>query len=122
MSAFKICYKGGAVVHGDGFDDWKAAPDDGVLRVDVQVSNDHTQALYGREQYFATPDGVWGHSDDSIEEVRKRYPGAAVKRGKWTTAPEMKAVQGLAVEAKAVIDDAFDDDRDRVGSFGPDDE
>jgi hypothetical protein len=31
----------------------------------------------GNDSYWATPEGIYAHSDDPAEEIERRYPGAS---------------------------------------------
>ena len=41
--------------------------------------------MSGAEWYFSDGDQMFGYSNDPIEELKKRYPEAVFKRGKWTS-------------------------------------
>lgn len=91
-------YAGGSVYTSeDG--PWETLPEDGILGV-VLCENTRTEAgaytrqiLSGNDHYFHVPPDVWGSSDDPADEIRRRYPGAWVKRGKWVSAAEFARAQ-----------------------------
>lgn len=90
IASFRAWYTEGRVFDGETFEDWQALPDDGFLYGAV-MSSDHTgRQMGGNDSYFSTEDGIYGHSNDSVEEIERRYPGASVKRGKWTTEDELQ--------------------------------
>jgi hypothetical protein len=75
--------------------EWAEVPDDGVLVLklyyDAWANPDvrYTLVLDGDDHYFHVPEtNLYGCSNDPIEEIKERYPGALVKRGMWTTAEE----------------------------------
>jgi hypothetical protein len=78
---------------------WRNLPDDGALAFkffyDAKAPTRLAQHLNGNDWYWLQPtdSGVlFGHSDDAPEEIAARYPGAILKRGKWTTAEDMQRV------------------------------
>lgn len=95
---FRAWYTEGRVYEGHGYDDWCALPDDGVLTVMLYHADGTRRVEQGNDYYWATPDGIYGHSDD--QQIEDRYPGASVKRGKWTTDEEMGHVARVAIESE----------------------
>lgn len=74
-------------------------PADGVLGI-VKYKPERTQAgkpyreiLSGYDHYFFWR-GEWFGNSDTRKDIERRYPGALILRGKWTTGAEMKRVQG----------------------------
>lgn len=76
---------------------WKALPEDGfeAMKGYYNHRNPSNNAplgfnLSGCDFYFMTPEGIVGgcyanEYKDPAKDIPKRYPGAIVKRGKWTT-------------------------------------
>jgi hypothetical protein len=96
---FKVWYVGGASTEGESFADWQALPDDGVLSVMLWHEDGTRRVMQGNDFYFATPGGVYGHNDHPQQETERRYPGASVKRGMWTTDEIMEKVSQEAMES-----------------------
>lgn len=79
---------------------WAAAalPDDGALAFMLLAEDGTGRIMQGNDIYFCVPaehpDGeVWGHNDETPEEVRSRYGvDTLVFRGQWTSDAEMRAV------------------------------
>ena len=73
--------------------EWLVLPEDGLQAIKglynhVNPSNEvpYAFSLSGCDWYFMTPDGiVGGDTNTTKEEIERRYPGAVVKRGKWTS-------------------------------------
>jgi len=69
---------------------WEDLPEDGILAVRTYESKGFRFA--GADYYFMAPgpnDVIFGidydrRDADVREEILKRYPGAVVRRGKWT--------------------------------------
>lgn len=87
---------------------WAELPDDGVLCLklyyDEQAGGDerYTLLLDGDDRYFHIPNtDLYGCSNDPPDEILERYPGAVVKRGKWTTAEEFYTVKDRAFHTTA---------------------
>ena len=99
--AWRAWYAGGASYCSSGTS-WDELPDDGVLGVVTIFSKRAPNGarlkrmIDGRDWYWRAPglDGepIYGFSDDDPDEIRDRYPGAELKRGKWTSDPEMSRV------------------------------
>lgn len=100
VQRWSVWFVGGERIDGESFEDWRALPDDGVLTVMLWFDDGTRRVEQGNDFYFATPDGVYGHNDHPQEETERRYPGASVKRGKWTTDAEMHRVAAEAIEAE----------------------
>lgn len=100
---WRAWYVGGEVHDGSSFEDWQRLPDDGVLYVLLGFSDRTHRNENGDDWYWATPDGVYAHDTrQTREEIERRYPGASIKRGMWTTDAEMMRAhdeaQALAAE------------------------
>lgn len=100
--AWKAWFAGGAAYCSSGTR-WEELPSDGMLGVVTVFDERHTgtgerlrRVINGRDWYWTAPapDGetIYGYSDDDPEEIRDRYPGAVLVRGKWTSDPEMARV------------------------------
>jgi hypothetical protein len=100
VARFRAWYTEGRVFDGASFEDWRALPDDGVLTVMLWFGNGTRRVEQGNDFYWATPDGIWAHSDEPQDEIERRYPGASVKRGMWTTDAEMERVAAEAIGAE----------------------
>jgi len=99
----------------DFISQWAALPDDGVLAFkfwfDAKNPTRLGQNLNGNDWYWLQPtdNGVlFGHSDDTQDEILARYPGAILKRGQWTTADEMQTVVAQQASATYWGDDPLD--------------
>jgi hypothetical protein len=56
--------------------------------------------MSGDDWYWKTGD-IYAHgSNTTREEIERRYPGASVKRGMWTTDAEMQRVGAEMAEAR----------------------
>lgn len=98
---WRVWYTDGRVFNGTTFNAWKRLPDDGVLSVMLWHADGTRRVMQGDDLYFATAEGVYAHdSRYSAEEIADRYPGASIKRGKWTTDAEMLRVAAEAIEAE----------------------
>lgn len=99
VARFRAWYTEGRVFDGHGFEDWQQLPADGALEFVVGFEGERRTSRFmsGNDTYWATPGGVWAHSDDPHTEVVARYPGASVKRGMWTTDTEMGRIHAEAV-------------------------
>jgi hypothetical protein len=100
VARWRAWYTEGRIFDGEGFEDWQALPDDGVLTVMLWFANGTRRIEQGNDSYFATPEGIYGHSNETVAEIEPRYPGASVKRGKWTTDAEMDRVTTEAIGAE----------------------
>jgi len=77
--------------------EWEDLPDDGIIFImlykdtgDGQESNisypTYTESLAGNDYYWKAPHHsgtIYGSGNDSLAEIKARYPGADIKRGKW---------------------------------------
>lgn len=72
---------------------WEDLPNDGVVLVmlyqDARGPNrlPMRRTMIGEDYYFKHGE-IYGHGVHPLEDVVERYPGASVKRGKWTTDEE----------------------------------
>lgn len=80
-------------------------PRDGVLGI-VKYLDKRTQAgkpyraiLSGDDHYFYWQ-GEWFSNSDPVDEIRRRYPGALLLRGRWTASAEMECVQAEMARAR----------------------
>lgn len=85
-------------------EDWAALPDDGVVECVVYFDDGRRNSLGGHDWYFYAPhpDGpIYGSQTYTTEkEIKKRYPGANVKRGKWVPEATLHRVAEEAVKAR----------------------
>jgi hypothetical protein len=99
---WRCWYEGDAVYQGRTFTEWQALPADGVIHVMVYYDqNDRSgkplrMSLQGHDHYFLTPNGVLGSNNDTLADIKQRYPGASIKRGKWVLADEQQKINKLA--------------------------
>jgi hypothetical protein len=82
---------------------WDDLPEDGVLDGCVYREGEDgrvtRRTVGGADRYWLLPDGLTVvHSNDPEEEIRARYPGAQVKRGKWVPDDEMARAAALTLE------------------------
>jgi hypothetical protein len=94
---------------------WTALPDDGVLAFkfyfDAKAPTRLSQNLNGNDWYWIQPTDngiVFGHSDDTKEDILTRYPGALLKRGMWTTVNDIQRVISEQAAATYWADDPLD--------------
>ena len=84
--------------------DFAELPDDGVLEIVVYFDDGRRNFLGAMDYYFYAPhaDGPIYGSDihTTADEIRRRYPGAVVKRGKWVPEATMARVTAEALDAK----------------------
>jgi hypothetical protein len=106
VAGWRVWYIGKNVCEGRTFEQWERLLADGVLFVKLYY-DEKTSAgiplalnLSGDDWYWQTPDGVFGSSNDPHAEIKKRYPGASIKRGKWGTVEEMDAANIAAIAAR----------------------
>lgn len=100
VARWRVWYVGGGTYDGETFNDWQQLAADGVLTVMLWFEDGTRRVEQGNDFYFATPNGVYGHNDHPQEETERRYPGASVKRGMWTTDAEMQRVAAEAIGAE----------------------
>ena len=76
---------------------WEDLPDDGIIYImlykdegDGQEANishpTYRESLAGNDYYWKAPHHsgtTYGSGNDAIDEIKTRYPGASVLRGKW---------------------------------------
>lgn len=83
---------------------FEALPPDGVIEMAVYFDDGRRNMLGGHDFYFYAPhrDGqIYGSESYTTEdEIKRRYPGAIVKRGKWVPEETMARVAELALAAK----------------------
>lgn len=81
-------------------------PDDGCLYVVAYLDSEspwrQLHSGYGTYLWWDGPHGlVIGGNEDSVEENARRYPGATLVRGQWTSPDHMDAVRDRALAAEA---------------------
>lgn len=83
---------------------WEDLPDDGMQVLVVYYEDDNRMMFgpspdqrSGVDHYFQVPgpDGemIYGSNSDTDTEILARYPGAIIKRGRWTTYEEFSRLQ-----------------------------
>ena len=90
--------KTGTEIYSSKETEWADLPDDGIIFImlykdegDGQVENltryTHRENMSGVDHYFMAPHSsgmpIYGSNNDSITSIKKRYPGAIIKKGKW---------------------------------------
>lgn len=95
MIAWKAWYRGGEAYCSAGCR-WEDLPEEGVLGVSILFDNDNRRFMTGSDHYWMVdilgePTLCQGLHDD---KPAKRYPGASIKRGVWTSDEEMQTVMG----------------------------
>lgn len=102
VQGWRAWYVGGQVYEGTTFAQWHDLPADGVLVVMLYYDRDAAQgrplrlSLSGDDYYWQTPAAVFGSSKDAQEQIKLRYPGASLKRGKWGTLDAMDAASAAS--------------------------
>ena len=91
--AWKAWYRGGEAYCSNGCE-WVDLPDEGVIGVTICYDDDTRRFMTGSDFYWLAtilgkPTLCQGLHDDFPE---RRYPGAIIKRGVWTTDDEMRHV------------------------------
>ncbi len=82
IAGWRVWYDDGRVKEGHTFADWEPLPHDGVLYVKLYHDKDSRLGIPLAEKhnavdyYFATPSEIYGASNDTFAEIKKRYPGA----------------------------------------------
>jgi hypothetical protein len=106
MTAWKAWYRGGSSYCSSGVD-WADLPDDGLLGI-VIVFDEFAPGtttrlrrivsgsdLYWMVDLLGRPTICQGSHEDKPE---KRYPGASIKKGVWTSDEEMQRVNAEMAE------------------------
>lgn len=90
---------------------WEDLPGDGVLSIvlyfdEAAPSRDPLRRIMeGSDYYFRAPGEsgpIFGHSDETPESIRRRYPGASIKRGQWTDDETMHRITQQARAARKI--------------------
>ena len=83
---------------------WAALPEDGIVEVLVHYSDGRKNTFGGHDFYFYAPhvEGpIYGSTSNTTrKEIKRRYPGAVVKLGKWVPEATLCRVQKEAAEAR----------------------
>lgn len=87
---------------------WEYMPEDGVLVVmiymrDVATGSPRNRIVEASFYYLQEQPGrdpIIGQSETSLEDVRRRYPRASVKIGRWTDDVTWHRVEKTAIESK----------------------
>ena len=93
MTAWKAWYIDGQAWCSAGTD-WADLPKEGVIGVTIVFDDDTRRFMTGSDFYWLTellgkPTLCQGLHDDY---PKRRYPGASIKRGVWTSDEEMRHV------------------------------
>ena len=105
VERWRIWYDDGSVHDGRTLHDWMVLPDDGVLGFvlfyeRLAPNGEHMRRIAsGNDYYWAFPgllDTVYAHGN---EDPHERYPGASVKRGRWTDDISIDTVNQAMAEA-----------------------
>ena len=91
--AWKAWYRGGQAFCSAG-SEWADLPDEGVIGVTIVYSDETRRFMTGSDFYWVADimgkaTFCQGLHDDFPE---RRYPGAIIKKGVWTTDEEMRLV------------------------------
>ena len=79
---------------------WEKLPLDGWVECMIYKEGCYRESLMGYDHYFKAPhrDGdIYASSNDTIEEIQARYPGAVVRRGKWVPNETLELVRNMSV-------------------------
>lgn len=88
---------------------WEGLPEDGweafVLYFDKLTSGGvpYRRIMMGSDYYFRADTEIgpiYGESHDPPEEIERRFPGASIKRGKWTSEAVMDRIREEANAAQ----------------------
>lgn len=63
---------------------WRNLPKDGALAVMLDFSDGTRRVMSGADYYFRQAEIFGCSTNETEEEVARRYPGAEIIRGKWT--------------------------------------
>lgn len=91
---------------------WDDIPDDGVVFImlykqegDGQYEGlsrvTHRETMVGVDHYFMAKHregDIYGSNNDSMEEIKRRYRGAKIKRGKWVPYEFFEEVRKEAIK------------------------
>jgi hypothetical protein len=100
MTGWRVFYDGGRV-YDSRTHSWARMPKDGVQIVVVYRDQGY-RTIEGCDLYFKAGDVIGGSvcPFDTPETIKKRYPGASVKLGRWTSDEELTRLQAEAREAR----------------------
>ena len=82
---------------------WEDVPGDGIIEMYVYKEGDYRESLCGHTYYYIAPhlEGfIYDSDNDPPDKIKKRYPGAIVKRGKRVPSEVMFRIQKEAAEYK----------------------
>ena len=88
-------------VDGEGIYDshnntWDSVPSDGIIEMVTYKEGGYREMFSGHDHYFHAPHSkgtIYGCNNDSMDEIKRRYPGAVIKKGKWIPSEEMAKIQ-----------------------------
>ena len=70
---------------------WEDLPDDGIQAIVLFQDDSSKNVINGYDYYFKVGD-IFGGNNDNPRDTAKRYPGAVIKRGRWTTTEEIHRI------------------------------
>ena len=83
---WRCWYCDGSTYSGRTLEDCAVVPNDGVLVRMIYSENGGKEIQHGTRYYYAAPHVsggvVYDNDNDEPDEIRRRYPGAVVMRGK----------------------------------------
>ena len=87
MDSFAIFYADGSIVEGSTYEDWLAAPVDGIQAVVAEDPEVGRRVLSGKDFYYCFEKGGFYQTDDLGAHLRAYYPqikhGLCVSRERW---------------------------------------
>lgn len=88
----RVWYEGGAVHDFDSPESWAALPRSVILCAKIFFADGTARNCSGTWYWVKICDaGFWtlAHSEDALDVLWERYPGASFKRGGWTSEPQI---------------------------------
>lgn len=84
VASWRVWLDDGSTIEGATIDEFALVPDDGLLGMLLRYVGGGGRVCSGSDYYWAFPglaDTVYAHGNDNPAD---RYPGAIIKRGRWT--------------------------------------
>lgn len=88
---WRIWYDGGRFFDSESMS-WEELPEDGVQLVVVYLPKGQRH-ISGCDFYFKADGDILGGNSDSEVSIRRRYSGAVIKRGRWTSDEEIGRIK-----------------------------
>ena len=105
-------YYEGRRVYDSHYTTWADLPADGFVEAYLYKEGGYREQMAGMDHYFYVADtDVYGYSNDAVDEIESRYPGADIKKGKWVSSEEMAEIQETAKDFLWWKPDPFNRDR-----------